>query len=747
MKNKTNYTFVIGCARSGTSILGELVASHPRVKYIFEAIKIWEFGGMGEYDSHRLTELHATDAVKKHVREYFENQSQGADFVVEKNPRNSLRIPYVHAIFPDAKFIYIVRDGRDVACSLVPGCGGEKWLHNRPPAWHEYYTKYEGALRCAYGWRDIVEISLRDLSLVPHIMIRYEDLISSPLRVATDIFKFMGLDMHSDTVEFCKKISDDTSFDYHAKFQDQWFRNNHSSRIGRWRENLNNDEKSAIIPLLSPLLKKLGYLVEDGDSVNNHLLSDDDLGNKELHFCVTPNQHARPPKLNINDDAVIFHGYQEYILTTTFVSILKSDQNLLKKYGYLQHFINHHYLQGRSFLDLGANAGFFCFLALQNGAVKATALDIDQEYLFMIMKARDILGFDNLKVVNRNVSDWNEPGDVVLAMALVHWIYSCTANYGSLDSVVEKLASLTNYILIIEWVDPSDPAIEFFKHTQWNQSNISEPYDYLMFLKALSDHFSSYELIGEISDTRRVFIAYKTPHLVDNSCPLPLLYPRETVISCRLLAQDISNGMPYWSRVYSLDGVICKQATLNLADREAEFLNRLSGKAYFPKLLKSEVIVDDGYSILLLEKIEGKSLVESIPDILESRKTFYEFVSSVLEILAELQSAGILHRDIRDDNFLVCDNIPILIDFGWAISETTTFFTPSELGVDKTPPDKSFSNVYQMGILLDKINSNRYADFDLVISRMIDPDSTTRTEDITVLRNLFEAVYRGNAEA
>ena len=32
-----NLAFVVGCARSGTSILGELIASHPEVNYVFEA--------------------------------------------------------------------------------------------------------------------------------------------------------------------------------------------------------------------------------------------------------------------------------------------------------------------------------------------------------------------------------------------------------------------------------------------------------------------------------------------------------------------------------------------------------------------------------------------------------------------------------------------------------------------------------------------------------------------------------------
>ena len=47
MKNKTKKYFIIGCARSATSILGELIQSHPDVKYIFEASSIWETAGAG----------------------------------------------------------------------------------------------------------------------------------------------------------------------------------------------------------------------------------------------------------------------------------------------------------------------------------------------------------------------------------------------------------------------------------------------------------------------------------------------------------------------------------------------------------------------------------------------------------------------------------------------------------------------------------------------------------------------------
>jgi hypothetical protein len=250
--------------------LGELIASNPNVKYIFEASDTWELGGTGENESHRLTAQHATGPVKQQIREWFEKQVGDAGILVEKSPRNSLRVPYVKEIFPEARFIHIVRDGRDVACSMVPGCGGTEWKHLKPPSWQKYLESYSGAIRCAYVWKETLEIAMKDLSIVPHLQLHYEDLIQFPERTAGKILDFLGLDLHPATLEFCQKISNTTLSSYQAKYQDHWYQDNHSRRVGRWQENLNDEEKLTINQLLQPLLTELGYINEqDIDKVKS----------------------------------------------------------------------------------------------------------------------------------------------------------------------------------------------------------------------------------------------------------------------------------------------------------------------------------------------------------------------------------------------------------------------------------------------------------------------------------------------
>ena len=257
-----DYCFVVGSARSGTSILGELIASHPEVKYIFEAHSIWEIAGAGINDGHRYTADYATDDVKEQIRNWFQEQSQSAAMVVEKNPRNILRVPFIRALFPEAKIIHIVRDGRDVACSMVPGCGRDHWSHLKPPSWKEFFSEYSGAERCAMAWKEIMEIGMQDLSGISHLQVKYEDIVASPDLVAKKIFAYMELDLHPMVSEFCNQITNNTNNSYHAKYQNQWSESDHESRVGRWRYNLTKVEQEKIGAILQPLLVALEYPID-----------------------------------------------------------------------------------------------------------------------------------------------------------------------------------------------------------------------------------------------------------------------------------------------------------------------------------------------------------------------------------------------------------------------------------------------------------------------------------------------------
>lgn len=450
-----------------------------------------------------------------------------------------------------------------------------------------------------------------------------------------------------------------------------------------------------------------------------------------------PNKFARPAQLEIYEHAVVCHGYQEFVLTKHALHVLPHDLVLQRKQALLNPFFCPRYLGRRTVLDLGANAGFFCFWAIQSGAEEVTAVDMDINYVQIIERIRSKFSFDNLRVIHANIMDWNEPADVVLALALIHWIYSCTASFGNLDAVVEKLAKLTKYMLIVEWIDPEDPAIAFFHHIDWNKEVVSGPYTLDAFEEALKRHFEKYKVIGEVSPTRKLFAAFRTDHEIDLSGPLPFLMPKEAILSSRCLAKH--EGIEYWSRVYDGGDVIYKQTTLDLAAREALFLRELKSD-YFPRI--KDVWLRDDYSVVVLEKIVGTPLPKAKEQIRASPEKLFIFFIHCLNLLAELRKAKILHRDIRPENILIRDDgRPVLIDFGWATSDTNPYFTPQGLGASERVPDGSFCDVYSMGKVFEYVNQHRYPAFDVVIELMSAPDASLRITDPETLKVLFESVY------
>lgn len=419
-----------------------------------------------------------------------------------------------------------------------------------------------------------------------------------------------------------------------------------------------------------------------------------------------PNRFARPAGIELGSPLVI-HGYQEYRLTPGEVIPSPEDAALERKRALVDRFFRKENLSGRSVLDLGANGGFFSFWARQQEAAEVVALDMDEAYLRLVRAAQERVGLDRIRVVHGKVQDWHEPADVVLAFALVHWLYSCTAAYGSLEAVVAKLSSLTRHLLIVEWVEPDDPAVRFFRHTDWNPAVARGPYERKAFEDALDRHFPRVERLGEVSPTRVLFAAHRAPHEITLGGELPVPERARQILASRCLAEI--EGVRYWSLVALSErpGVVLKRTTGDLAWHEAELLRALDGPR-FPRALSARR--EGGYSEIELEWIEGEDLASARWDLASSPERLATFAQGCAEILERLQAAGIRHRDIRLANLRVRDGQPVLLDFGWAQRAGEPWLTPEGLGAEGRPPDGRFCDRYSMGVLLRRIVPAELAD-------------------------------------
>lgn len=122
--------FVVGCGRSGTTILGKVISLNPHAKYLSEPYHLWQ-----AIDPRMdVTGLHSSpddarffmeaDDLTQHAKNRYERLitkagKQGVhQCVIEKTPHNAGKIGWIEAAEPDAKIVHIVRNGLNVIRSI-----------------------------------------------------------------------------------------------------------------------------------------------------------------------------------------------------------------------------------------------------------------------------------------------------------------------------------------------------------------------------------------------------------------------------------------------------------------------------------------------------------------------------------------------------------------------------------------------------------------------------------------------------
>ncbi len=243
-----------GSARSGTTLLRTMLGRHSMIASCPETTVFLKRISSPAAIAERLGwDAPEIEAWQRESRSQVDFIARFADAVrartgkpiwVEKTPKNVLRFGFVRRRFPRARIVHIVRDGRDVVCSL-----------RRKPFAKIDAASWDGkhaARRCAVQWRNSVKAGLRFRGDPMYYELRYEDLVHQPEATLRALLAFLGLPW--DAAMLAPSPTDGVD-PYESRAAEPIF----DSSIGRWRADLSDQDRRATLLLIGPQLMDLGY--------------------------------------------------------------------------------------------------------------------------------------------------------------------------------------------------------------------------------------------------------------------------------------------------------------------------------------------------------------------------------------------------------------------------------------------------------------------------------------------------------
>jgi Flp pilus assembly protein TadD len=245
------HAFLMGFPRSGTTLLEQVIATHPDMDALGERPVMIDAEGQFLSRAGGMIRLSETvsdllepfrDAYWRRVREFGVNPA-GKVFV-DKHPLSTTRLPLIHKVFPGAKIIFALRDPRDVVLS----CFRRSFKINAGS--YEFNT-----LEGAAGYYDAVmtagEVYFARLPLEVH-RLRYEDLVVDFEGQARALCAFLGVEWTDGLKDFA-----DTERAIGTPSSTQVRRGLYEEGVDQWRRYAT--EMQAVMPVLQPWVEKFGY--------------------------------------------------------------------------------------------------------------------------------------------------------------------------------------------------------------------------------------------------------------------------------------------------------------------------------------------------------------------------------------------------------------------------------------------------------------------------------------------------------
>jgi tetratricopeptide (TPR) repeat protein len=257
--DEPDFVFVGGAGRSGTTLFRAMLSAHPRLWCGPERKLVPVLGDLtGQWKRNPDLAEAGVDgaaldgAAKAWLTAFLRAGAPAGKRIAEKTPHNLLHLGWLAGLFPKARFVHVLRDGRAVAESLVR----QRWVD---PDTGEVIPYCRDLEQAALYWATVVNTVRKQAAAAPDrvLELRYEDLVADPRASMERVLAFLGEPW--DDAVLHHESSGRVALSSRESSTAAVSRATTTAHLGRWREALSARDVEVIERAAGPVLAITGY--------------------------------------------------------------------------------------------------------------------------------------------------------------------------------------------------------------------------------------------------------------------------------------------------------------------------------------------------------------------------------------------------------------------------------------------------------------------------------------------------------
>lgn len=267
---------IVGCSRAGTTLVYKTFSESAAIGSLNrETHDFWmDMHPLANknWDTHGLDAADASNSDHDYVTRYFYAWT-GQNRFVDKNNQNGLCVPYLHALFPDAHFVFVKRSPGDNLNSLIEGWGKPEefatWSEQLPEkiavengrytqwcfflaeCWRNYVNAPVEEV-CAFQYNAINQAILDAKRTIPAAQwseVFYEDMVRDPVGSFRKLFDACGLPFDEQLQAHCENVLG-TPYNAFSEI-----------RLDKWKDGRNRERVERVLPLVRTTALQMGYSI------------------------------------------------------------------------------------------------------------------------------------------------------------------------------------------------------------------------------------------------------------------------------------------------------------------------------------------------------------------------------------------------------------------------------------------------------------------------------------------------------